>query len=343
MSIVVSRQDSLARENGFPTLQDEINLHIGDSLVAVEGQIQDVLIEESNEAIREAVLYAARGGKRVRAILTLLSARLFALDLTPVVPVAAGAEMIHLATLLHDDVIDESNLRRHRPTVNARWGNKVAILAGDSLWAKAIELLTNHATGEIVTIMMRMIQQMCAGEIMQLDSPSSSKATEDTYLEQIEKKTAGLFQACCRCGALAVKASGEQVQAMADFGRNIGIAYQLVDDLLDLVGDAKNLGKPVGADLKAGLLTLPLIYCQRVYGVDPWQDLVTGPVTHQDLAKLADLLREYGAIDYTLKTIDEYGAKAKAALGQVPDNSSRHLLLAFTDHLLDRPTLPGRN
>ncbi len=317
-------------------LLDQIAAEIGEPLAAVDRLLRDMLSAEANSAVREVTLYAAKGGKRVRAILTLLSARVFAQDVSAALPIAAAAEAIHLATLLHDDVIDGSHLRRYQTTVNAKWGNRIAVLAGDSLWARAVELLANEASSQILTTMMRMVRHMCDGEIMQLEFSAVGDEAERHYLTQIERKTAEFFQACCQCGALAVGATESQAQSMANFGRHVGMAYQIVDDLLDLVGDTADLGKPVGSDLKAGIITLPLLYLIRQNGSQSIQSESTTPLDQRKQRELVARLQDQGAVDYTMETARSYASQAKQALQDIPLNQSRWLLTATVDQLIER-------
>ena len=209
---------------------------------------------------------AESGGKRVRPVLSLLSAASLRGEPEPAIPVAVAAEMIHMATLVHDDVIDRAETRRGRKTVNQIWGNHVSVLAGDALLAKALIILVERTSGEIVRIMSDMIYRMCEGEIAQHASQHDMYQEEQEYFDRIEKKTALFFAACCKAGALMGGASAEQAEALWRYGRHLGMAFQVVDDLLDVSAEAQVVGKPVGNDLRSGILTLPVLHTLRPKG-----------------------------------------------------------------------------
>lgn len=301
----------------------------------VEKLIRDTVMEESNSTVREVTLYSIQGGKRVRSMLTLLTARIFSSDLEPAVPVAAACELIHAATLLHDDVIDSADLRRHKPTVSHKWGNKVAVLAGDSLLARAIALLAKRSTAEVLQVIVRTLQRMCEGEIMQSETLVGDDQAEAKYLDQIERKTAEFFRACCEAGALAVGANASQVEAMSLFGRHMGMAYQIIDDLLDIVGSEAALGKPVGADIRAGIVTLPWLYfLQHATADDRAQVDINAMAASYEQEKLVAILEKHGALDYTIQTARCYADKAKAVLLNFPSNQITRLLTATVDELV---------
>ncbi len=177
--------------------------------------------------------------------------------------VAAAAEIIHVASLIHDDIIDGAHTRRDRPSVNARWSNHTAVLAGDCLFAAAFRLLAPHAAFGAVTLMTEAISQMCHGEILQRQQAYDPDVTERTYAERIRGKTAALIAACCEVGARLQGADAETARKLGEFGLNLGLAYQVIDDVLDFAGSAEKMGKPICADLKEGNLTLPVIYLLR--------------------------------------------------------------------------------
>lgn len=308
---------------------------IAQPLNRVERLIRDTVMEEANSTVREITLYSTRGGKRVRAMLTLLTARIFTEDLEPVIPIAAAVELIHAATLLHDDVIDSAHLRRHKPTVNRKWGNKVAVLAGDALLARAIGLLARRSTPQIMQVIVRAVQRMCEGEIMQSETVVGDAQAEIKYLEQIERKTAEFFRACCEAGALAAGANAGQVEAMSLFGRHVGMAYQIIDDLLDVVGNEDTLGKPVGADIRAGIVTLPwLHFFQQAKAEQLAQNDLATLVANYEQSKLVAMLEKHGALDYTIQTARGYADKAKAVLLNFPSSHITRLLTATVDELV---------
>ncbi|HEY8417730.1 MAG TPA: polyprenyl synthetase family protein [Limnochordales bacterium] len=311
---------------------------IGPYLQELERQLRQAMDDSGPETRDIALHLIDGGGKRIRPIMTLLSARVFAEDVRRAIPVGVAAELIHMATLVHDDVIDEASTRRGRPTVNNRWGNHSAVLAGDCLLAKALVLLVDHSTPEIVRIMSDMILRMCDGEIQQKASLGRLDQTEDDYFRRIEKKTALFFAACCQAGALLHGASPAQARALAEYGRNIGMAFQVVDDLLDVSGEAAVVGKPVGNDLMAGVLTLPVIYLLRQDGMRERvaRILADTPVTEAQVQAVLDLVRSNGAIEYSRQVAASFARRAQEELEALPACEGRDLLALIADELLQR-------
>ena len=240
----------------------EIMNEVGEPLQQVEEQLHAALDDASGPARDVALHLIKGGGKRARPMLTLLAARLFGEDLSRAIPVAVAAEMIHVATLVHDDVIDGAATRRGRPTVNNLWNAQVAVLTGDTLLAKALVLLVDRTSPRIVRIMSDMIYRMCEGEIAQHASAFDPNQTEQDYFERIEKKTALFFAACCEAGALVNGAWTSSVAARA-YGRNIGMAFQVIDDLLDVTASPEVLGKPV-CSIWPPALTLPVLHVRQL-------------------------------------------------------------------------------
>ena len=311
---------------------------IGPYLQELERQLRQAMDDSGPETRDIALHLIDSGGKRIRPIMTLLSARVFAEDVRRAIPVGVAAELIHMATLVHDDVIDEAATRRGRPTVNRRWGNHSAVLAGDCLLAKALVLLVDHSTPEIVRIMSDMILRMCDGEIQQKASLGRLDQTEEDYFRRIEKKTALFFAACCQSGALLHGATPAQARALAEYGRNIGMAFQVVDDLLDVSGEASVVGKPVGNDLMAGVLTLPVIYLLRQDGMREQvaRILADTPVTEAQVHAVLDLVRSNGAIEYSRQVAEAFARRAQAELEALPACEGRELLALIADELLQR-------
>lgn len=312
---------------------------IGPYLEELERQLRTAMDDSGPETRDIALHLIESGGKRIRPIMTLLSARVFADDVQRAVPVGVAAELIHMATLVHDDVIDEASTRRGRPTVNSRWGNHSAVLAGDCLLAKALVLLVDHSTPEIVRIMSDMILRMCDGEIQQKASLGRLDQTEDDYFRRIEKKTALFFAACCQSGALLAGATPGQARALAEYGRNIGMAFQVVDDLLDVSGEAEVVGKPVGNDLAAGVLTLPVIYLLQRNGMRERVEAILGGSTTIDthqVRAVIELVRSNGAIEYSRQVATAFARRAQEQLAALPACEGRDLLARIADELLQR-------
>lgn len=312
---------------------------LGPYLEAVEQQLRDVS-DDSGLQMREITRHMVdSGGKRLRPILTLLSARVFGDDLEKTVPIAAAAELIHMATLAHDDVIDQASTRRGEQTVNSRWDNHTAVLAGDVLLARALVMLVDHGSPAIVRIMADMIRRMCDGEIEQKASLNQLDQTESDYFERIEKKTALFFAACCESGALHQGAEPHHVQALAEYGRNIGMAFQVVDDLLDVSGEAEVVGKPTGNDLAAGVITLPVLYLLRQEGDAGRRArhlLQDAPFSRSQIDAVLELVRQDGAIEYSRDVARTFARRAQEHLRSLPDGAGRDMLWDVAEELLSR-------
>lgn len=260
MSIV--RNSSLLLEPSALSLK-EIVRPVLSQLNQVEEQLKAVG-QESEGILKEASRYVlCGGGKRLRASLVLFCS---SIPLTPpflnekkAIEIAAAVELIHSATLVHDDIVDRAVLRRLKPTVNLQFGEEVAVLLGDFLYARAFEMIARVGDANITSWMAETTQTMCAGELDQLRHRYRAELSLQEYLSFIERKTAALISACARCGAKLAQLSCEQQQALASFGLNIGVAYQMVDDLLDVIGSENRLGKTLRTDAGSGKMTLPLI------------------------------------------------------------------------------------
>lgn len=313
--------------------------HVGGPLRDVEQGIRHALSDASKEAQELTRHITESGGKRVRPILSLLTGRLFTSQLAPVVPVGIASELIHMATLVHDDVIDRASTRRGRKSVNFLWGNHVSVLAGDALLARALVILVDGTNPPIVRLMSDMIYRTCEGEIAQHATLRRTTQSEADYYERIEKKTALFFAACCQAGALAVGATVEQSDALWHYGRNLGMAFQVVDDLLDVDAEEQVVGKPVGHDVQSGVLTLPILYLLRDERYSGRVTKLIGKgdsITTADVQLLLSWVRENGAIDYTFNSAKEFSRKAQESLADVPDGPTREILHSLAESVLTR-------
>jgi octaprenyl-diphosphate synthase len=270
------------------------------------------------------------GGKRLRPMLTLASARLCGYTGDDHIALAAAVEFIHTATLLHDDVVDSSDLRRGRDTANAVWGNKPAVLVGDFLFARSFELMVEVGSLRILEILSRAAAVIAEGEVHQLITANDTATTEAAYLEVIEAKTAALFAAASRIGAVVAGRPPDEEQAIERYGRNLGIAYQLVDDMLDFSARQSELGKSVGDDFRDGKITLPILIAfargdaeERAFWRRALEDGEQGP---DDLERAMRLVERHGALAETLARARTYAAEATAALGRFPDGPLRRAL-----------------
>ena len=271
------------------------------------------------------------GGKRLRPILTLATARLCGYAGERHLALAAAVEFIHTATLLHDDVVDASELRRGRDTANAVWGNKPAVLVGDFLFARSFELMVEDGSLRILEILSRAAAVIAEGEVRQLVTANDTATTEADYLEVIEAKTAALFAAASRIGAIVADRPPAEEEALDDFGRNLGIAYQLIDDMLDFSARQAELGKSVGDDFRDGKITLPIVIAFARGDAEErgfWRrTLERGEQLPGDLERAIRLLARHGALDETAARARGYAGAAAAALAPFPDGPIRRALI----------------
>src|SRR5580765_4791866 len=214
------------------------------------------------------------GGKRIRPAVLLMAARLAGYEGDRAVLYAAVVEFIHTATLVHDDIIDDADLRRGRAAVHSRWGNDITVLLGDYLYIKSMALALTHDTLDLVRVLCDVTLKMIEGELYQLTKNGDADITEDEHFDIIRRKTAYLFGGCAQIGGMLGRVSSEQEQALREYGFNLGIAFQLVDDLLDFTGDAEAVGKPIASDLREGKVTLPLIHLQEHANDGPGPQIV---------------------------------------------------------------------
>jgi octaprenyl-diphosphate synthase len=312
------------------------------------------------EPVSEISSYlCAGGGKRLRPALLLLAAGASGYRGESAIRLGAVVEMIHSATLIHDDVIDGANTRRGRPSANARWGNHMSVLAGDWLYMQSFEMALHERNFSILDILIDLTQNMVEGELLQLTRLGRIDLNEVEATELAYRKTACLFSGCSRLGAVLGNQSKALENALAEYGRNAGMAFQLVDDLLDFTASPEKLGKPVLSDLKEGKVTLPLIFALEA-GVKDSEDgngdgaghshahsngdgrrLVAKVLEERDFQsvrpeQIAKLVKETGALERARKLACEYVCRAKASLSELPDTEYRRALLAVPDFILDR-------
>lgn len=280
------------------------------------------------------------GGKRIRPAVLLMASRLSGYQGDRAVLYAAVVEFIHTATLVHDDIIDDSELRRGRLAVHSRWGNDITVLLGDYLYIKSMAMALMHDTLELVRVLCDVTLRMIEGELYQLTKNGDASITEEEHLEIIRRKTAYLFGGCAQIGGMLGTISREQEEALRDYGFNLGIAFQLVDDLLDFTGDAKALGKPIGADLREGKMTLPLIHLLsqgHARGDAIVRDIISSrDASEEQWNELLGILRDHRSIDYAERRAVEFAERAKKPLYQFPASAERDALLALPDYVLQR-------
>jgi octaprenyl-diphosphate synthase len=281
------------------------------------------------------------GGKRVRPALLLMAARLAGYDGDQAIRYAAVVEFIHTATLVHDDIIDDSDLRRGRLAVHSRWGNDITVLLGDYLYIKSMALALTYDSLDIIRLLCDTTLRMIEGELYQLTKNGDADISEEEHFDIMRRKTAYLFGACAQIGGMLGGVSTAHADALREYGFNLGMTFQLVDDLLDFTGDAQAVGKPVGSDLREGKVTLPLIHLQRQQqdgaGGRIIRDVIASRnVTGEQWDDLLRSLKEHASIDYANRRAVEFAERAKKPLYAFPPSSERDALLALPDYVLSR-------
>jgi octaprenyl-diphosphate synthase len=291
---------------------------------------------------RLAAHIVAAGGKRLRPLLTLASARMCGAPAGGArhVRLAACVEFIHTATLLHDDVVDESQLRRGLASANAVFGNKASVLVGDFLFARAFQLMVEDGSLSVLAILSRAAATIAEGEVLQLVTQNDLGTTEDRYLDVIRGKTAALFSAACQVGAVVTGRAEADEQALARYGLDLGIAFQLVDDALDYAADQAQLGKTVGDDFREGKITLPVLTAYTAGDAEErafWERTIQDSEQRDgDLEDALRIMGQRGAIRTTLDRARGFAAHAKAALDGFPDTPFRRALLDVADYTVSR-------
>lgn len=315
---------------------------IADDLTSLESTIQK-LITTKIGFIKEIVNHIIRsGGKRVRPILIMLTARLCGYKGEKHIPYAAIIEFIHTATLLHDDVVDNAQTRRGSSTANTIWGNEPSVLVGDFLFSKSFELMAHNGNEEIMRIMSEATTSLAEGEILELLKTCDIDTTEEEYFEIIKNKTASLFSAACEVGAILGKVNQGKRAALRDFGYNLGMAFQLTDDVLDYVSYDEVLGKRVGTDLKEGKVTLPLIHALKSSSEKEKNYIDTvlnhAKITTKDFARVGRIIKKYGGVEYTVSATQQFIEKAKRNLQSFRSSAYKESLITLADYILARET-----
>jgi octaprenyl-diphosphate synthase len=330
----------LASPRAAPPSPSDLFAPIADDLAETE-RILAAALASSRPHVRSLVEHVGRyRGKRLRPVLLLLAARACGQVVPAHHTLAAVVEMIHTATLVHDDVLDSASLRRHVPTVNAAWGNQASVLLGDFLFTNAFYLSATVGDIRAPRIIGAATNRVCEGELQQVCERGNLAISEGDYFEIIDAKTAELTACCCRLGALFSGAADPVVERLARYGRYLGIAFQIADDLLDLLGEERATGKSMGTDLEQQKLTLPLI--QLLSTVPPDQSarlrrLLCAPGNHKREALLPHL-SQHGAIAYAQSRAEQLASQAEAELACLPPSDARAILKTLTDRVVHRET-----
>ena len=296
-------------------------------------------VEVEDSQLREILLYIlGSGGKRIRPALVVLASKFHDSDMEQVLPLAAAVELLHTATLVHDDLLDGSVLRRGNPTLNANLGTGVAILMGDYLFARAADLAAATDSVPVVSIFARALMTICSGELKQVFDQGRSRRTKEDYYQSTYSKTASLFAASTEAGALLSGASPPTVQALRDYGHNLGMGFQIVDDILDFTGDEKELGKPIGSDLRQGTITLPLLLFLETHPeVDVLPSIFEEEQGREErIQSLVDMVSGSSAIGSAREAAERFTVESKEAIQNLSPTEYRQVMLDLADYLLER-------
>src|SRR5688572_7791149 len=299
---------------------------VREDLAAVEREFERQ-VQSQVDVIPEIGKYIQKsGGKRVRPAVLLMAARLCGYTGPRAILNAAVVEFIHTATLVHDDIIDDAEVRRGQKAVHSRWGNDVTVLAGDFLYIKSMAMALTQDTLDVVRLLCDVTLRMIEGELYQLTKNGVVDLTEDEHFEIIRRKTAYLFGGCAQIGGMLGDAGEERELALREYGFNLGVMFQLVDDLLDFTGEAETIGKPIGGDLREGKITLPIIHLLKHGGAEA-ETLVRGMVQDRDVtpenwSRVKELLAEHRSIEYAYERAVEFGEAAKRHLKVFPTATS---------------------
>ena len=320
---------------------DRMAAYLNADMTAVNDLIRDRMASEHAPRIPEVTAHLVEaGGKRLRPMLTLAAARLCGYDGPYHVHLAATVEFIHTATLLHDDVVDESAQRRGRPTANLLWDNKSSVLVGDYLFARSFQLMTETNNMRVLAILANASATIAEGEVLQLTAAQNLATDEGIYLQVVRGKTAALFSATTQVGGVIATAPDAQVQALFDYGDALGIAFQIVDDLLDYQGDPNATGKNIGDDFRERKLTLPVIKAitkgdaaERAFWTRYSQK---GKQEDGDLEHALSLLNAHGTLDETKAEALAWAEQAKTALNTLPDHELTQMLRDLADYVVAR-------
>ncbi|UXN60926.1 polyprenyl synthetase family protein [Phyllobacterium zundukense] len=336
MGVVVSLDD---KKNSTGSVQPLIDLtgadmaRVNELILSKAGSDVEMIPEVANHLI-------SSGGKRLRPMITLAAARMFGYHGDGHVKLATSVEFMHTATLLHDDVVDESDLRRGKRTARMIWGNQASVLVGDFLLGQAFKMMVDVGSLDALDVLATSASVIAEGEVMQLAAAKNLETTEDEYLAVIKAKTAALFSAAAEVGPIIACASRTDRQALRSYGLNLGLAFQLVDDALDYGGNAKDLGKNTGDDFREGKITLPVVLTYRRGTPEErlfWKDaLENGANDDKGLEKAKGLMTRYGALSDTIQRARHFGGIARDALAPLDQSPQKDALLEVIDFCISR-------
>lgn len=319
---------------------ERLSAMLAADLAATDRIIHENLLAEVALIPQIATHLVDSGGKRIRPLITLAGARMLGYAGEGHEMLAAAVEFIHTATLLHDDVVDESAMRRGRPAAHKIWGNKPTILVGDFLFSRSFQLMVRTGSPKVLDMLAGASAIISEGEVMQLRATRNLAATEDDYLKVITAKTAALFSAASESGAVLARATPEQCVALRDYGHNLGIAFQLIDDALDYSGRQAVMGKRVGDDFRESKMTLPVILALRQASEDErrfWKKTIEVSLQDEgDLSRAIEILERNGALAETVDRARAYAKAARDALAPTPDGAVKAALADIADFVVER-------
>ncbi len=316
---------------------------IGDDLASVETLLAGEIRSDVRAAYAISGHTLSAGGKRLRPALVTLAARAIGgpFPASTVYASAAAAELIHMASLIHDDVVDGAAERRGRPTANVTFGNQISVLVGDYLLAKSIYLAAREGSMDVIRVFSKVTVGLSEGEVLQITAKGDVDTSEETYRIIIQKKTAGFIAGCCEVGAMLAGASPDALASLSSYGMNCGLAFQIADDLLDYVGDPHKTGKPLCGDLREGKMTLPLILALQDVGEEERWDLLhvlqePAALTEAEIATVRDAISRHDGYTRTGLIARAYVAEAQEALCALPPSAYRDSLFALADYAVTR-------
>ncbi len=316
--------------NSFKDIDKELGLVEANLASSVESQLS-IMNQASVHLIKA-------GGKRLRPAFALLAGSFYKKDLAPLIPAATALELIHMATLVHDDVIDDSETRRGTATVKSAWGNRISIYAGNYIFARALGLISEYQRSDVVDLLAESSMKICEGEIIQMLSCYNVHLGLKNYLRRIERKTALLISVSCELGAMIAKAPAREIEALRNYGYYLGMAFQVTDDILDFIADEKILGKPTGSDIRQGVITLPALYALK-HGPGR-QELAASLSSPERCLSQAEeiigMILESDGIEYSYYVTSHFAGKAKKQLEYLPAVPARERLYEIADFIMSR-------
>ncbi|MGH6951831.1 MAG: polyprenyl synthetase family protein [Vitreimonas sp.] len=325
--------------DGAPHAVDRLAGLLAEDLTAVEALIHQHMTSPVGVIPNLAAHLIDAGGKRIRPLITLAAARLVGGGGDGPRKLAAAVEFIHSATLLHDDVVDLSSMRRGKKAANVVWGNSASVLVGDFLFARSFNLMVETGDIQVLDILARAASIIAEGEVMQLAAANDAETTRQRYMEIINAKTAALFAAAAKSGAVAAGRAGLEASALEIYGRELGLAFQLVDDALDYGGLSATMGKNAGDDFREGKVTLPVVFARDAGDAGErafWRRALGGERSDDDFHRALALLKRHNAIGRTLDAAREHATRAREALATLPANAYREALADLPDFVVER-------